>query len=244
MKRVLVIIDNMPQYEPIKNLILKSNREDVVFDFHRSKVLKPSKEHGECLINSLSVIDVVGSVDFIIKNYDLVISIHCTQIFPKSLVENIRCINVHPGYNPINRGWYPQIFSLAYELPIGVTIHEIDNLIDHGPIIARKLVDKALGDTSATLYKKILKAELELLEAELFNIVDNKYKTFLPEEEGRVYLKKDFEKLCEIDLNETGTFKRFYNLLRALSHEGFNNAYIVEKESGKKIFLRLVVNYE
>ena len=43
-------------------------------------------------------------VSLIIESYQLVISVHCKQIFPKRLVENVLCINLHPGYNPFNRG--------------------------------------------------------------------------------------------------------------------------------------------
>lgn len=241
MKKVLVITDNNIQYERVKELITKSERKDVTFDFRRS-------ESKECLAYikefrdpSVAEINVRASVDYILRTYDLVLSIHCIQFFPKDLVNNIRCVNVHPGYNPFNRGWYPQVFSLAYDLPIGATIHEIDNLLDHGPIIARKLVEKTLWDTSATLYHKVLRAEIELLEAMLFKIVDNEYLTIIPEEEGKVYYKKDFERLCELDLNEEGTFKDFYDRLRALSHEGYQNAYFIDEKTGRKINLNLSV---
>jgi dTDP-4-amino-4,6-dideoxyglucose formyltransferase len=244
MKHVLFIIDNVIQYERIKEIISNSKREDVVFDFKRSGFKSPLTHHRDFADSSLDVIDVKASIEHIIKTYDLVISVHCFQFFPKELVDNIRCINVHPGYNPINRGWYPQVFSLAYDLPIGATIHEIDNFLDHGPIIARKLVEKALYDTSTTLYHKVLRAEIELLEMLLYKIVDNDYVTTFPEEEGTVYLKRDFESLCELDLNEKGTFGDFYNKLRALTHENYKNAFIIERETGKKIFVSIEVDYE
>jgi methionyl-tRNA formyltransferase len=66
----------------------------------------------------------------IIEKYQLVFSLHCKQIFPSELISNVKCINVHPGYNPLNRGWYPQVFSIIYDLPIGATIHEIDEVVD------------------------------------------------------------------------------------------------------------------
>src|SRR5687768_5901648 len=76
----------------------------------------------------------------IIKAYDLVISLHCKQLFPAELVKAVRCINIHPGYNPYNRGWFPQVFSIINKLPAGATIHEIDEEIDHGKIIAQQQV--------------------------------------------------------------------------------------------------------
>ncbi len=67
--------------------------------------------------------------------YILFISLHCKQIFPQRLTDNYRCINIHPGYNPYNRGWFPQVFSILNKNTAGVTIHEIDQELDHGPII-------------------------------------------------------------------------------------------------------------
>lgn len=72
------------------------------------------------------------SVTKIIASADIVFSLHCKQIFPQSLVEAVTCINVHPGYNPYNRGWYPQVFSIMNGLPAGVTIHKMDDKVDHG----------------------------------------------------------------------------------------------------------------
>src|SRR5690349_163732 len=66
---------------------------------------------------------------------DVVISLHSKQIFPPGLVSGARCVNVHPGLNPFNRGWTPHVFSLVNGLPAGATIHEIDAEIDHGAII-------------------------------------------------------------------------------------------------------------
>ena len=70
--------------------------------------------------------------------YDLFISLHCKQLFPDELVNNHLCINVHPGYNPFNRGWFPQVFGIMNHLPIGVTIHKMDTQLDHGPILWQK----------------------------------------------------------------------------------------------------------
>ena len=53
-------------------------------------------------------LNVHKQVSNITKNYNLVMSIHCKQLFPTELVNNVRCVNVHPGLNPYNRGWFPQ----------------------------------------------------------------------------------------------------------------------------------------
>lgn len=178
-------------------------------------------------------------VQSIIEKYSLVISMHCKQLFPTSLINKVKCINVHPGYNPFNRGWYPQVFAIINNTIIGATIHEIDEEIDHGNIIDRMEVVQYPWDTSLELYNRILEAELELLKRNLINILCNNYETHTPENEGQLYLKKDFKELCCLDLEKTGTLKTFINKLRALSHGSFKNAYFIDKETGKKIYINI-----
>lgn len=183
-------------------------------------------------------------VDFIIKNYELVISLHCKQLFPKKLVDTVRCINIHPGYNPVNRGWYPQVFAILHNLPVGATIHEIDYQLDHGNIIDREFVEKNDSDNSFTLYNKILAREIELFRKNIKSILENNYKAYPPETEGNLFLKKDFEALCRLDMEQMGTFRDFYNLLRALSHGDFKNAYFIDETTHKKVYLSLNIEPE
>lgn len=178
--------------------------------------------------------DLVNSI----LNYDLVISIHCKQLFPKKLIENIRCINVHPGYNPINRGWYPQVFSILRDLDIGATIHEIDEKLDHGKIIDRKKVKKYSYDTSLTLYNRVVEQEIELLKTNIHSILKNDYKTFNPENDGNMFLKKDFNELCKLDLGEQLTMGEAIDKLRALTHGEYKNAFFINT-NGEKIFVSL-----
>ena len=183
-------------------------------------------------------------VDEIIDKFDLVFSIHCKQIFPNKLVNSLKCINVHPGYNPLNRGWYPQVFSIFYDLPVGATIHEIDEHLDHGNIIDRDFVEKEIIDTSYTLYKKIIQKEIFLIRKNLSSIILNNYSTIKPENEGRLFLRNDFNDLCEIDLDMKITAGELINKLRALTHENLKNAYFFDKTSNRKVYLSIKLEYE
>lgn len=244
MKKVLVIIDNVSQYEKLKKVIQTKNRIDVEFTFRASSIDSNIINHTDFVDFKEKYINVKKDVQFILNNFDLVISAHCLHIFPKELVNNKRCINIHPGYNPINRGWYPQVFSIINELPIGATIHEIDNELDHGNIIARKFVEKHNWDTSLSIYERILAAEIELFIEYFDQILDGTYSKIKPENEGNVFYKKDFEDLCKIELEETGKFVDFYNKLRALSHGDYKNAYFIDKITGKKIFIKIEMSDE
>lgn len=178
----------------------------------------------------------------IAEKYDLIFSLHCKQLFPRQIVENVKCINVHPGFNPYNRGWYPQVFSILNGQKAGATIHEIDEQLDHGAILAQREVKIEQYDTSLTAYEKIQQAEIELLKENLADILAGNYKTFLPQSEGNINLKKDFNALREIDLSKKVTMKEAIDYLRAMTHGEYKNAYFIDGDTKQKVYVS--VNFE
>ena len=153
-----------------------------------------------------------------LTDFDIGFSCHSRQIFPAGLVEAVRCVNVHPGLNPHNRGWFPQVFSLINKRPAGITIHEMDAQVDHGPIICQERVDVTAWDTSGTLYDRLLEREIGLFVEWLPRLLEGKYQTVSPENEGNYNGRADFESLKEIDLDRTVTFREAIDFLRAMSH--------------------------
>ncbi|MCX5946646.1 MAG: dTDP-4-amino-4,6-dideoxyglucose formyltransferase [Cyanobacteria bacterium] len=186
---------------------------------------------------------VRDQASMVISTYGLVVAIHCKQIFPPELTDGIRCINVHPGLNPHNRGWFPQVFSIINGLPSGVTIHEIDDELDHGPIIAQKEYEIQSWDISGSAYARIMAIERKLVLEHFIAIRDCTYDAVAPREEGNLNYKKDFDKLKHIDLRQQGTFGEFINRLRALTHDNLRNGYFID-DSGTKVFVRISLEPE
>ena len=244
-KNVLIISDNSFLSEKFFDIIEKKKITECNFSFAVSPF---SKKNNFKFIksNKIKVFDLRDQkdIDFIKLNYDLIFSIHCKQIFPSELVSNLKCVNIHPGYNPINRGWYPQVFSIINNLPIGATIHEIDEKLDHGKIIDRVLVEKSSYDTSDSLYNKIIHEELKLLDSNIEKILKGNYKTIKPENEGNLFLKNDFINLLELNLDDITTVGAFIDKLRALTHGDYNNAFFIDEKTGRKIFVYLKLKPE
>jgi methionyl-tRNA formyltransferase len=140
----------------------------------------------------------------------------------------------------VNRGWYPQVFAIINDTDIGATIHEIDEMLDHGYIVARRKVNKFSHDTSLTLYNRVVEAEIALLKENLVNILRDEYSLMKPEGEGNVNLKSDFNALKELDLAKTATYGAVIDHLRALTHGAYKNAYFFD-ERGEKIFVSIVL---
>ena len=176
-------------------------------------------------------------------SYDLFLSLHSKQLFPPELVENHLCINVHPGLNPHNRGWFPQVFSILNGLPCGVTIHKMDAELDHGPILWQEEVPHCSSDTSRDLYDRILAKEMELLQAHLGDLLTGNYTLTPMESEGNINYKADFDALCQIDRNAPATYGQVIDHLRALTHAPYENAYFVD-EDGKQVYVGITFRKE
>ncbi|WP_431890400.1 dTDP-4-amino-4,6-dideoxyglucose formyltransferase [Pectobacterium colocasium] len=239
-KRLLVISDNKEL-----SLFLKSELGENFFE-HPLKVdfcytsfnLNP-QQMIEIDAKKINVKDE-ETITRIIENYDLVFSLHCKQIFPNRLVENVCCINFHPGLNPYNRGWYPQAFSIVNGLPVGSTIHLMDTEVDHGEIIDQKEVEIKTSDTSLDVYSRIISAEKELIRENIFNIIEGLFKTTKPKQIGNYNGIKEYKALCELNLKSIATFGEHLNILRATTHGDFKNAYFFD-ENGKKYFVRILI---
>ena len=180
-----------------------------------------------------------NSIQEIIAKYDFVLSVHCQQIFPASLFEKISCFNLHPGLNPHNRGWYPQVFSILNNLPTGATLHRISSTIDGGPVVTQIEVPTFSSDTSREIYDRIITAEQKILLEMLPNLCAPNFEfKDKPISEGNYNSKEDFRKLCSLNLESKGTLREHIDLLRALTHGDFNNAYY-EDENGDRVYVRI-----
>jgi len=240
MKKILVVSENVG----LCRFLLQSQNDLALsskcsFDFRYTSYNDDPKtmlDFGACEIN----LKDESVIDWIVRNYDIVFSLHCKQIFPALLISQLPCFNFHPGFNPYNRGWYPQVFSLINGLPVGATVHLMDEHIDHGEIVAQKKVNILPKDTSLDVYNNVIEAEKELIKEHLVSIIDNTYSLSSPIGEGNYNDIKDYMKLCKLNLDEVGTLESHLNLLRGLSHGKFRNAYF--EKGGKKYFVKIIIS--
>ena len=75
-----------------------------------------------------------------------------------------RVVNVHPSLLPAFRGADAVGDALAAGVQVtGVTVHLVDELVDHGPILAQEAVVVAPDDTRDTLHARLHAVEHRLL---------------------------------------------------------------------------------
>jgi len=236
-KRVLVISDNEVLVEHLmKEISEQGISEFAKFDFFFSKGNRNATGLSKLGMKPISLNEESVTKKIIIT-YQLVLSLHCKQLFPRCIVNNIACVNFHPGFNPYNRGWYPQVFSIINKKPFGATIHVIDEFVDHGPIIVQKEVEIHSFETSLEVYEKVVELEKDLITNELSSIVAGEYTASPVSQRGNINSIEDFYNLCQLDLDSFGTLREHIDLLRATTHGSFKNAFYVEGD--KKVYVRI-----
>ena len=233
-KRVLVVSDNFKLLKVALESLKDASKHSAIS--YTSRYSSVNEEPDQLSILGASALNLNDQiqVDWAIRNFDLIFSIHCKQIFPSDLVSNVQSINFHPGFNPFNRGWFPQAFSIMNGMPAGVTVHVMDSEVDHGAIICQQTVPIESWETSLEVYEKVINAEIELIKSWVPTIIDGNFPTVKPDNDGNYNSIKDFQNLCKLDLDQIGTLKEHINLLRALSHGDFQNAFFIA-ENGEKI---------
>lgn len=94
---------------------------------------------------------------------DVGFSVHYQRILrPHTIAKYRNIYNLHPGYLPWGRGYYPVFWALWEETPAGATLHEISDGVDEGPIVAQVPVKYSHDDTGGTLHQRIREAEKNL----------------------------------------------------------------------------------
>lgn len=233
MKKVIVISDNPELTSFFKNEWQQQSLESIAqVDYFYSANNKFPSEMVLIGAKKLNVKDDIFCKEAKEK-YNLIISIHSQQIFPKTLVSSVICVNFHPGLNPYNRGLYPQVFSIVNKLPTGATLHVMDEEIDHGCIIAQKKVLIKSTDTSLDVYNRIICAEKDLIRENLVALVNGNYDARKPNAEGNYNSIFDFKDLCKLNMNAKGTLREHIDLLRALTHGKYKNAYFIDENNNK-----------
>lgn len=141
--------------KPIKTLV-EHRPNDLLFDFDN-----------EQLANNLSykyfrnTIDELNDI-FHQKNFDAIL-IAGAGLLPEALVNENKIINSHPGYLPYVRGLDAVKWAVYEKLPIGVTVHYVDNQADAGLLITQEKLQISEKDTFHSMCFKLWNLEMQLL---------------------------------------------------------------------------------
>lgn len=116
-------------------------------------------------INNINDEEVINELNRL--NIDWLFIIGWSQIAKKELLEtpNKGCIGMHPTLLPIGRGRAAVPWAILKGLDkTGVTAFKIDEGVDTGPIIDQVEIPLLKYETATSLYKKVDKAHILLME--------------------------------------------------------------------------------
>jgi methionyl-tRNA formyltransferase len=166
--------------------------------------------------------------------FGYILSTDFFQLFPAGVV------NLHPSYLPYNRGVYPNVWGIVEGTPAGVTLHYIDAGIDTGDIIAQRQLPVEPVDTGETLYRKLEKASVELMQDTWPLILSGqagRRSQQALEAESTFHRAWEVEKIDEIDLNRAYPARDLINLLRARTFPPHAGAYF--RVGNRKVYVRV-----
>ena len=104
-----------------------------------------------------------------INSYDLIISFGYRKIIKKEIIKSLKrpIINLHMSYLPYNRGSHPSFWSFYDKTLKGVSIHEVNESVDAGPIIFQKKLKFNFKKNKKITFKEVYEKSFNSLE-ELF----------------------------------------------------------------------------
>ena len=135
--------------------------------------------------------------NIVFNNYYLAISFGYRHILSSKTIRAINCpiINLHMSFLPYNKGAHPIFWAFYDGNECGVTIHELNEGIDDGPIIFRKKVE--IDDRKFTFLEAHQRLKLEIEEMFLENI-DNilglRWSAFEQNGKGTIHKKAELPK--------------------------------------------------
>jgi len=95
----------------------------------------------------------------------IALSVHFPKILPASVLKQYRAAyNLHPGFLPWGRGYYPAFWALLDGTPAGATLHLMTERLDAGPIVEQIRVHYTDADTGGSLHRRIREAEMQLFD--------------------------------------------------------------------------------
>ena len=191
----------------IENLCVIPNKNDSGIDNWQKSLQKAATNLG-VTICSLEEIYQIPNLIFISLEFDKIIK---TKKF-----RTTHLYNIHFSKLPKYKGMYTSVMPILNgEKESGVTLHQIDDGIDTGNIIAQKVFPITINDTARDLYFKYLDNAFALFKNNIEKIINGDYKTTIQPYEGASYYSKqsiDFKDI-KIDLNKTSF--EIHNQIRA-----------------------------
>jgi methionyl-tRNA formyltransferase len=167
-------------------------------------------------------------------NSDVAIVFAYGKIIPQTVLDLPRkgMLNIHPSLLPLHRGPAPVEGAILHgDTETGVTIMQLDNLMDHGPIIAQEKIAVGPDVTTPQLLEKLVKIGSEKLADILGDYIDGKITPIEQQHDNATYTQKITKADGEISIN--GKPEELYRKYRA--YAGWPGVFYFQIDGDKRI---------
>lgn len=139
-------------------------------------------------------------------------------------------VNTHPSLLPYNRGKHYNFWAIVEQAPFGVTLHQVDEGIDSGPILAQQAINYDWTDTGASLYTKAQAAMVQLFCASYPALRENKLPARAQATDvGSFHHSSELDPASQIKLDSSYRAADLLNLLRARTFAGHPGCWFEDK---------------
>lgn len=119
-----------------------------------TEVVPWSADRRGCSAKVCEVMESYGAEAMVLAGFMRILDRVAVDRFPN------RIVNIHPSLLPAFPGARPVESALEHGVQVtGVTVHFVDEQVDHGPIIRQEPVGVRPGDTVSTLHARIQEVE-------------------------------------------------------------------------------------
>lgn len=190
------------------------------------------KDNLKILNKKIKVLTSKEVSNILINNKDMAISFLYNRVISKKTIDRFHTniFNIHPSLLPYNRGSNPYTWTILNETMHGVTIHYLDEKIDHGPIIYQKKIKINRLHTAEQLRQITVPILQETLVLLIRNWINNKRMEVIKRKKNRkVNTQQEFERQRNIEMSKKS---KEYVIIKKLC------AYSIGSNGGLEVFFK------
>lgn len=231
------LIVTAPDKPAGRGLVLQSSPVTAWGEAHEIPVLKPSslkQGQPELTPETQETLDVLTN-----SEWDLFIVAAYGKLIPASLIHTPRrgTLNIHPSLLPKFRGASPiESQILADEKQVGVSIMQIDEEMDHGPVLAQASITPEEWPLRASMLEEML-ATIggELLAETIPDWLEGTLNAEPQAHDEATFTRKIEKTDGEISLTDDG----YQNYLKYCAYDGWPGVFFFEERGGKKVRIKI-----
>lgn len=169
---------------------------------------------------------------------DVAFSIKYPHILSKSFIDSVGVpiLNFHTAPLPELRGVDTCSWAIIHRLKrFGVTVHIIDEKVDHGPILLKKTYFTKISDTANSLYLKNQELLKKIIKENIIKFVKGKYGVLKPTSDVSYFHKKGEFDYTDLEVDISKPLKEVDTFIRSRIFPGKQLPYIVIGDNWQEI---------